>query len=199
MGDCLLLVGIGVVVFAATNVDDIFVLLGFFSDSTFPVRQVVLGQFLGIVALTAFSIALSLTALLVPRFCVGLLGLVPLGIGTWMLFRRESESEGKTLFSPRATVLAVTATTVANGGDNVGVYVPLFATRHPWEVGVLAAVFLTMTGVWCGVARYLILHRTMGDPIRTGGRILLPWVLMILGVYILVESRALQFISQQLW
>jgi len=43
-------------VFAATNVDDIFVLLGFFSDSTFRVRQVVLGQFLGIVALTAGAV-----------------------------------------------------------------------------------------------------------------------------------------------
>jgi hypothetical protein len=40
MGDCLLLVGVGAVVFASTNVDDIFVLLGFFPDPRFRVRQV---------------------------------------------------------------------------------------------------------------------------------------------------------------
>jgi cadmium resistance protein CadD (predicted permease) len=198
MGDCLLLVFAGVIVFAATNVDDILVLLAFFSDSSFCVREVVLGQYLGIAALTAFSIALSLTALVVPRAYVGLLGLAPLGIGAWQLFHRasEAESEDKMLSSSRASVLAVAAATVANGGDNLGVYVPLFATRHPWEVGVLVVVFLLMTGVWCGVARWLIRHRTLGHPIRTCGRTLLPWVLIALGVYILIESRAFRLISQ---
>src|SRR6185436_3918512 len=116
MGDCLLLVFAGVIVFAATNVDDILVLLAFFSDSSFCVREVVLGQYLGIAALTAFSIALSLTALVVPRAYVGLLGLAPLGIGAWQLFHRasEAESEDKMLSSSRASVLAVAAATVAN-------------------------------------------------------------------------------------
>src|SRR5262245_48072736 len=133
MGDWLLLVGIGVVVFAATNVDDIFVLLGFFSDPTFHVRQVVFGQYVGIAALTLFSIALSLTALLVPPSYVGLLGLAPLGIGARMLFRREADPDTKTHPSPRANVFAVTAVTLANGGDNLR---RLRASiRHPPSLG----------------------------------------------------------------
>jgi cadmium resistance protein CadD (predicted permease) len=44
MIDILGLVAIGVIAFVATNIDDIFVLMMFFSSLTFPVRQVVLGH-----------------------------------------------------------------------------------------------------------------------------------------------------------
>jgi cadmium resistance protein CadD (predicted permease) len=43
MIDILGLIAIGVAAFAATNIDDIFVLMIFFSSLTFPVRQVVIG------------------------------------------------------------------------------------------------------------------------------------------------------------
>ncbi len=53
------LIAIGVAAFAATNIDDIFVLMMFFSSSspsmTFPVNQVVLGQYIGIGLLVAIS------------------------------------------------------------------------------------------------------------------------------------------------
>jgi cadmium resistance protein CadD (predicted permease) len=117
----------------------------------------------------------------IPPAYVGLLGVVPLAIGLWKLLGHRSASGDEMASSPRASVLAVTAVTVANGGDNLAVYTPLFATRRPWEVGLLVAVFLVMTGLWCGVARYLIRHPTLGPPIRKCGRILLPWILIALG------------------
>ena len=60
MTDVVSLIGIGVSAFAATNIDDIFVLVMFFSSSysssmTFPVRQIVLGQYVGIGLLIAIS------------------------------------------------------------------------------------------------------------------------------------------------
>ena len=39
---------IGVSAFAATNIDDIFVLMIFFYSLTFPVRQVIFGQYIEI-------------------------------------------------------------------------------------------------------------------------------------------------------
>lgn len=38
------LIGIAVGVFATTNIDDVFILLGFFSDPKFKPRQIVLGH-----------------------------------------------------------------------------------------------------------------------------------------------------------
>jgi cadmium resistance protein CadD (predicted permease) len=46
MADFLSLVGLGITAFAATNIDDIFVLMMFFSALGFPTRHVVLGQYL---------------------------------------------------------------------------------------------------------------------------------------------------------
>ena len=63
------LIAIGVAAFAATNIDDIFVLMMFFSSSMiFPVKQVVLGQYIGIGLLVAISALGSFISLAVPRF-----------------------------------------------------------------------------------------------------------------------------------
>jgi cadmium resistance protein CadD (predicted permease) len=47
---------IGLALFAATNVDDIFVLLTFFADPSFRAWQVVIGQYAGILALVGVSL-----------------------------------------------------------------------------------------------------------------------------------------------
>ena len=50
------LLGIAVVLFAWTNLDDLLVLLGFFSDPRFRPRHVVIGQYVGIVVLYGVSV-----------------------------------------------------------------------------------------------------------------------------------------------
>ena len=57
MADIPSLIAIGIAGFAATNIDDIFLLIMFFSGSskTFPVKQVVMGQYIGIGLLVAIS------------------------------------------------------------------------------------------------------------------------------------------------
>lgn len=73
------LIAIGVGAFVATNIDDIFVLIMFFSTTSstsasmiFPVRQIVLGQYLGIGLLIAISALGSLISLIVPPYITGL-------------------------------------------------------------------------------------------------------------------------------
>ena len=86
------LIAIGVSAFVATNIDDIFVLMMFFSSSysssiTFPVRQIVLGQYVGIGLLIAISALGSLIALVVPPYIIRLLGIVPIAIGSKRLLQ----------------------------------------------------------------------------------------------------------------
>lgn len=81
MIDIISLVAIGVAAFIATNIDDIFVLMIFFSSLAYPVRQIVLGQYLGIGSLVAISVLGSAIALVVPTYVIGLLGIVPIAIG----------------------------------------------------------------------------------------------------------------------
>src|SRR5690349_18227599 len=88
--------GIGIAVFASTNIDDIFLLSAFFADRHLTTRSVVIGQFAGIAALVAASALAALAAIAVPEAWVALLGLVPLALGIrklWLL-RRDNGGEG---------------------------------------------------------------------------------------------------------
>jgi cadmium resistance protein CadD (predicted permease) len=72
--DFVSLIGIGAAAFVATNIDDIFVLMMFFSALSVPPRHVVLGKYLGIGLLVAISAIGSLLSLVVPSNIIGLMG-----------------------------------------------------------------------------------------------------------------------------
>lgn len=195
MEDLLRRIGLGVVLFATTNIDDLFVLLGFFADSKFRVGQVVAGQFLGIGALYGACVAASLLSLVVAPAYIGLLGLFPIAIGLKRLRDRhkgQEESEDRVEVSTgHGNVIAVAAVTIANGGDNLGIYTPIFATRTGYDVGVIGVVFAVMTLAWLLAAHWLTHHRTLGLPIRRYGKRVVPFVLIALGVMILHEAGTL--------
>src|SRR5215469_6121723 len=167
---------LGITLFAATNIDDTFVLLGFFADPKFRAHRVVMGQYLGITTLVAISLAAALIALVIPPAYVGLLGLAPIAIGAKKLIDLwggrdpgEEELEHHPAGAARGQVLAVVAVTIANGGDNIGVYTPVFAVRSGAETAVIIAVFVLMTAMWCAIAYWLVHHRTIGAPLRKFG------------------------------
>lgn len=199
--DVIGLVGLGITAFAATNIDDIFLLMIFFSSARndFSPRQIVMGQYIGIGALTAIGVAGSLVALVVPAYVVGLMGFVPIAIGVKRLLglRKHAEEKGEVpkqaLNSGNRTALlsvfAVTAVTFSNGGDNIGVYVPLFASSNTaTDMITLVAVFMAMTAVLCAVGYYLVNHSFLASRIRRFGHLVLPFVLIGLGTYILAKG-----------
>jgi cadmium resistance protein CadD (predicted permease) len=191
------LIAIGVAAFAATNIDDIFVLMMFFSFSSsmnFPVKQVVLGQYIGMGLLVAISALGSFISLAVPTYIIALLGIVPIVIGLKKLvvFRKKNESSSKQAVQDKKNNLAfaaVAAVTISNGGDNIGVYTPLFAKYNSVsQITALATIFMAMTAVWCIAAYYLVNHPLVASKIRRAGHVILPFVLIGLGIYILTES-----------
>jgi cadmium resistance protein CadD (predicted permease) len=189
------LVGLAIVVFASTNIDDIFVLLGFFADSHLHGRNVGIGQYLGIAALVVVSIVASLASLILAPPLVGLLGVLPILIGVKKLFelRRASEIETRADDPARSDafgqIASVAVVTVANGGDNLGIYAPLFATQSAPEIAVMVIVFAVMTALWIAIAYGLVSHPTLDAPIRRYGHFAVPFVLMGLGVYVLYNAK----------
>ena len=197
MIDILGLVTIGVAAFVATDIDDIFVLMMFFSSLTFPVRQVVLGQFIGIGLLIAISALGSLISLVVPTYIIGLMGIIPIIIGIKNLveIRKKNKSPSRQAVQNKKknrsyfSFLSVAAITFSNGGDNIGVYVPLFSKYNTVsQITMLTAVFIAMTAVWCTSSYYFMNHPLVASKIRHIGSIILPFVLIGLGIYILTES-----------
>ena len=196
------LILLGVVAFVSTNINDIFLLILLFSNYLkFPPYQVVIGQYIGIGLIVAISVIISLISLVIPSFIIGIIGIIPIIIGIKNLVEyykknkeldTNSSSKNKltrtTKFStPSLFSLSVATVTFSNGGDNIGIYTPLFASNNTIDQTViLVIIFVIMTAVWCSVSYYLVNHSILANCIQRTGHLILPFVLIGLGIYIMV-------------
>ena len=180
--------------FAATNIDDVVVLTVLFLASTrgtLPGWKVVVGQYAGFVALVAISVLAAAGLTIVPDKWVGLLGLVPLGIGLVGLvraLRRRGDDDDDDSAVRAGGVLGVAGITIANGADNISLYTPVFRTTPIPDTVVTIAVFLVLVAVWCLVARFVGTNKTVTEALEKIEHWLVPAVFTGLGLYILIES-----------
>jgi cadmium resistance protein CadD (predicted permease) len=181
------LLALAVTLFASTNIDDLVVLIGFFADRRFRARDIVAGQFAGISALFLVSAAGSLLSLVIPKAYLGLLGILPIVIGIRKLSDLRHAASAPENSSP-GSVAGVALVTIANGGDNIGIYIPAFAVHSGAEIGVIAMVFAVMTALWCMLAHWMVNHRRFGAPLRRYGHIFAPLVLIGLGIVIIYKA-----------
>jgi cadmium resistance transport/sequestration family protein len=197
----------GLTAFIATNLDDILILLLFFSqvNALFHRRHIVTGQYLGFAALVLACLPGFFGSVLFPREWIGMLGLVPIAIGINRLLSQEEEEEDAAesqapnlnprpwyagWLSPQS--YGVAAITFANGGDNIGIYVPLFANSAWEELLVILGVFFSLVGVWCYAACQLTRLPMIAEALTRYGNQLVPFVLIGLGALILIDSHTLE-------
>lgn len=192
----------GITSFAATNIDDIAILMLFFAqNSTFRPKHIVLGQYLGFTALILVSLPGFFGGLILPRYWIGLLGLIPIALGLSNLLNWEDtpeEIETKTELSEDAIAsflppqaYTVAAITFANGGDNIGVYVPLFANSNLEGLAIVIGIFFILVGVWCYVTYKLTQQVAIAELLTRYVNYLVPVVLIGIGASIVLESGAL--------
>lgn len=148
-----------IIAFISTNIDDLFILTLFFGNSRIRPSQIIGGEFLGIIALIVVSMPASLIGLVIDPSYIGVLGLVPIYLGLkgiWQLIgpKEEDETSGQ-VKTDRNKVLAVAGVTFANGGDNIGIYAPLFGTLG-WTGKLLGNGLFDLHGslVWAGNVFY---------------------------------------------
>jgi cadmium resistance protein CadD (predicted permease) len=185
--------------FAVTNFDDIVILSLFFAQGAGQhgsAARVVAGQYLGFTAILAVAIAVTFGASFLPEEALPYLGLLPIGLGlrdAWKVWknRRRGDSSEQTETEPDGpTILKVATTTFANGGDNIGVYVPVFTNVGTGGTIVYSVVFLILVGVWCAAGRFVATRPVIAKPLGRWGHILLPVVLITIGLLILIEGGA---------
>jgi cadmium resistance protein CadD (predicted permease) len=195
------LLGLAIVLFVSTNVDDLVVLVGFFAHPQFRARDVVAGQYAGLTVLFVLSAAGALLSLVITNTYLGLLGIFPILIGIRKLvaLRHDRRPADQTTRLRGATgsyrsIAAVALVTIANGGDNVGVYMPSFAVHSSGQIAIIAVVFVAMTATWCLLAHWMVNHPRLGAPLRHYGHIFAPIVLIGLGILILHHAGTLSWL-----
>jgi cadmium resistance protein CadD (predicted permease) len=184
------LLSVAVTAFVATNVDDFVLLAALFGSGKHETKHVVIGLLLGIGLLVFVSSVAAIAALSIPPGWTNLLGIFPLAIGvrgaiTW--FRYSDDEVGAPTFSKaseRRGILNVASLTIANGGDNLAVYIPLFASSAA-GIPKYASVFAVMTLLWCLLGRLLVSHRITASLVERYGHVFVPVILFGLGLRIL--------------
>ena len=169
--------------FAVTNADDL-VLLTLFFARRIPARRVVAGQYLGFSGIILLSLAGVLAALAIPHGWIRALGLLPLALGVWQLYRVKSRAPSG-VHGGAHGVVSIALITLTNGADNVGVYVPFFLVNRS-DLWWILACYAVYAGIWCFVGRWIGNHPAVLRGVDQWGHWLMPVVLIGLGVYILV-------------
>jgi cadmium resistance transport/sequestration family protein len=181
--------------FISTNLDDMFILSAFFANPYFRTKDVVLGQYLGFIILLIVSSLAYFVQFIISSQWISLLGIIPIIIGIRSLVylkNPEAGDSGKTYdfnkYKFGQKILPVALVTMANGGDNLGVYMPLFASMGLMSLFLTAITFLIMVGVWCFLGFKLVNNSILGDKIKNYGHYILPLVMITIGLVILLRG-----------
>lgn len=172
--------------FVATNIDDILILMLLYAgaESRRGVISITAGQFTGILLIIICSVLVSRGLRLFDEKYIRLLGIVPIAIGIISIFRKE-EDAGAGLTS---SYTAVTMLTLANGADNLAIYIPLFSTYQTKELVFASAVYLACTLLMCLLAYRIISLPMVARAVGSCSRFLSPAVFILLGCFILVRG-----------
>jgi cadmium resistance protein CadD (predicted permease) len=190
--------------FIATNLDDILILTIFYAQvsDTFRPQHIIIGQYLGFTAIILASLPGFFGALILPKTWIGLLGFIPIFIGFTKLlypatdtaeiqevtlkFSNQNNSKFTSNFSQifNPQTYKVAAVTFANGG------LSLFATTTPLQLSITLVVFYLLIAVWCSLAYWLTRHSVFTKVLSKYGHSIIPFVLIALGVFIIVENKS---------
>jgi cadmium resistance protein CadD (predicted permease) len=175
-------------------------------------HRIVAGQVIGFAVLVAVSAAAAAVLFEFSTAVVGLLGLVPLAIGVRGLVglaraRPDAEVEvdvdptgggrrrwpwrGGTRGERRAVGRSFTAAalvTVAAGGDNLAVYIPLFRVGGAANVGALVAVFVVGEALVTWIVLTGGRHPKARGVMLRLGHLAVPVLLCCIGVLVMVQA-----------
>ena len=185
--------------FIATNIDDIVILSLFFGrgqGQPGTTRRLLAGQYLGFLGILVAAVAAAFGAqVLLPEAILPYFGLIPLGLGLWAAWqawrnRGQDDDDEAQIEGKRVSVWIVAAVTFANGGDNIGVYVPVFVSVSWSAVLAYCIVFLLLVAALVFLAKWISSRKPIAEALERWEHILFPAVLIGLGIVILVSGGA---------
>ncbi|BBC26872.1 cadmium resistance transporter [Pseudanabaena sp. ABRG5-3] len=207
----------GAAVALATTFDDNIYLTSFFGkiSRTFRPRHVVVGEFLGFTVLVGISLVGFLAGMIVSDMWVGLLGVLPIMIGINQLMSKDDDDSSdveeevekvhteigrprikqslwSTIRDPKTH--RVTAVHISNGGNNIAVYIPLFASSSLPSLGVILTMCYMTIGFWCFCSYNLTRFPGISILVARYGRKIAPFVLIYLGFSIIVKSQSYRLV-----
>ncbi|EPV22779.1 CadD family cadmium resistance transporter [Streptococcus agalactiae] len=189
-------------VYISTSIDYLIVLIILFAQLSQNKQKwhIYAGQYLGTGLLVGASLVAAYVVNFVPEaWMVGLLGLIPIYLGIRFAIVGEGEEEEEEeiierLEQSKANQLfwTVTLLTIASGGDNLGIYIPYFASLDWSQTLVVLLVFAIGIIIFCELSWVLSSIPLISETIEKYQRIIVPLIFIPLGLYIMYESGTIE-------
>lgn len=189
-------------VYISTSIDYLIILIILFAQPSQNKQKwhIYAGQYLGTGLLVGVSLVAAYVVNFVPEaWMVGLLGLIPIYLGIRFAIVGEGEEEEEEeiierLEQSKANQLfwTVTLLTISSGGDNLGIYIPYFASLDWAQTLVALLVFAIGVLIFCELSRVLSSIPLISETIEKYKRIIVPLVFILLGLYIMYESGTIE-------
>lgn len=182
--------------FIGTNIDDIFIDTLFFTEAKTKAdnRNIVIGKYVGIGTLILLSVLGAFGLQFLPQQYIGYLGLIPIGLGVKEIIvalkskKANNEEVDEKSQKSANKIMNVMLITMANGADNIGVYISLFAGFKNWQIFLAIGIFMILIAVWCLLGKVLSNLHVVKNVIEKYKIIIVPIVYIVLGVYILLKN-----------
>lgn len=190
-------------VYISTSIDYLVILIVLLtqSDISHIKKHIYDGQFLGTSILFFLSfIAAYMVNILPEDWIIGLLGLIPIYLGIrYIVGEGEEDDEEEVInrFNHNQTnkfFITVALITIAAGADNLGVYVPYFASLNGMSILLTGIVFSIGIIVLCELSYKLYSLPMINETIEKYEQVIVPLIFIPLGIYILIENGTLQHI-----
>jgi cadmium resistance transport/sequestration family protein len=180
-----------ILAFIFTNVDDLFILIIFYSQKKIPNKDIILGQYLGFILILGISLIGFIGAMFIPLYIIGLLGIIPIVLGVKHILSSHDEEEEKMSLS--AGILTIASITFADSADNFSIYIPLFASVTVLQLIFVLILFLLLVWIWCMLAKVIAQHKKLQKILKRYSNSIIPAVFIILGVYILYKNGTISW------
>ncbi|CVN12756.1 CadD family cadmium resistance transporter [Streptococcus pneumoniae] len=189
-------------VYISTSIDYLIILIILFAQLSQNKQKwhIYVGQYLGTGLLVGASLVAAYVVNFVPEeWMVGLLGLIPIYLGIrFAIVGEDAEEEEEEIIErleqSKANQLfwTVTLLTIASGGDNLGIYIPYFASLDWSQTLVALFVFVIGIIIFCEISRVLSSIPLIFETIEKYERIIVPLVFILLGLYIMYENGTIE-------
>ncbi len=194
MNSLITIIPIAAGAYVATNLDNFILLVSLLARYRNPTSNVVAGYFTCMQILGFVGLWIGKAANIVPVEYLGLLGFVPISIGAVELIQlrrgkaKVTVAKEKSVDGVQKVFMTTLFSQLGNGADTIVVFGVLFIDSMPSADILTILTLAAMAVIFVFVGIYAVRHPALCEWIDRYAYRAMPFVLIIVGVYILANT-----------
>ena len=175
--------------YAATNVDNLAILVSWMLAGKTSFAGIARGYAMATVAVLLISIILGWSSNVIPIGLIGYLGVFPIGLGIYTMIGQFC------WFPPRncadvgnGAALGIATTLTANSADSIIIFSPMIADSQTIIDLYIVSAFVVVAAAWFWMAKVASQRAAKLDAVTRVAGWIAPFIMIYVGIYILMNT-----------